>query len=177
MGDMRRLIPFLLTTLALAACAPMPVGNPKVPEPARAVELSRYVGTWRELARYENRFERGCGDVTATYAARPDGRISVVNVCVKDGRVTKAKGVATRVGDAKSAKLKVSFFGPFSGDYWVLDHADDYSWSIVGEPSGRYLWVLTREARPPQAVRLALLDRLKAMGYDTAMLHFTDQRP
>jgi apolipoprotein D and lipocalin family protein len=71
------------------------------------------------------------------------------------------------------AKLKVSFFGPFYvGDYWVLDHADDYSWSIVGEGSGRYLWLLTRE-RPTPAQLSALTDRARAMGYDTAMLRVT----
>jgi apolipoprotein D and lipocalin family protein len=55
----------------------------------------------------------------------------------------------------------------------VLDHADDYSWSIVGEPSGRYLWILTREARPAAAERKALIERARGLGYDVTMLRET----
>jgi apolipoprotein D and lipocalin family protein len=78
------------------------------------------------------------------------------------------------VADSGNAKLKVSFFGPFFfGDYWVLDHADDYSWSIVGEPSGHYLWILTREATPATSVKDALIERVRALGYDTSMLRMT----
>ena len=69
----------------------------------------------------------------------------------------------------------MSFFGPFYADYWVLDRAPDYSWSIVGEPSGRYLWILTRQARPDAQTREDLVARVKALGYDTSLLHFTAQ--
>ena len=72
-------------------------------------------------------------------------------------------------------ELKVSFFGPFYGDYWVLDHADDYSWAIVGEPSGRYLWLLSRAAKPGQARLDQLIARARALGYDTSMLRITQQ--
>jgi apolipoprotein D and lipocalin family protein len=72
----------------------------------------------------------------------------------------------------------VSFFGPFFvGNYWVMDHADDYAWTIVGEPSGKYLWILTRQATPPQAEKDALVARVAALGYDTKMLRFTRQPP
>ena len=79
------------------------------------------------------------------------------------------------VDAATNAKLKVSFFGPFYGDYWVLDHAEDYSWSIVGEPSGRYLWLLSRAAKPGQARLDQLIARAGALGYDTSMLRITQQ--
>ena len=75
-----------------------------------------------------------------------------------------------------NAKLKVSFFGPFYGDYWVLDHADDYSWSIVGEASGRYLWILSREPKPSDQVVGGLIKTASAMGYDTSMLIFDRHR-
>ena len=73
-----------------------------------------------------------------------------------------------------NAKLKVSFFGPFYvGDYWVLDHADDYSWSIVGEPSGRYLWLLSRTAQPDELTRNTIEARTRALGYDWSMVRMT----
>jgi len=111
------------------------VGNPRPPEPVRAVELNRYLGRWYELARYDMAFERGCEAVTADYSLRPDGLIKVVNSCHKgaeDGPLAVAVGRAKRVGDPLGARLKVSFFGPFYADYWVLDHAPDYAWAIVG---------------------------------------------
>jgi apolipoprotein D and lipocalin family protein len=168
-----------LTGLGLAACASLtggPVGNPNVPQPAKSVDLKRYVGLWYELARYENRFERDCEAVTAAYRERPDGLIEVINSCHKTavgGPLKVAKGRAKVVPGSSDAKLKVSFFGPFFGDYWVLDHADDYSWSIVGEPSGRYLWILTRQAKPDSATRDLLMSRIRALGYDAGLLRQT----
>jgi apolipoprotein D and lipocalin family protein len=80
------------------------------------------------------------------------------------------------VDGSRGAKLKVSFFGPFWGDYWVLDHADDYSWSVVGEPSGRYLWVLTREPKP-DAARAALLERrVRELGYEWGLVRVTGRQ-
>jgi apolipoprotein D and lipocalin family protein len=164
----------------LAACASTAGGergNERVPEPAKDVDLERYLGHWYEFARYENRFERGCEAVTANYAKRDDGLISVVNACTVGGVTGPAKsseGKAKVVPDSNNAKLKVSFFGPFYvGNYWVLDHADDYSWSIVGEPSGRYLWILTRAPRPAAEQRTELIDRARRLGYDVTMLRET----
>ena len=153
-----------------------PVGNPAVPEPARSVGVKRYLGRWYEIARYEQRFERGCTNVTADYSLRGDGRIEVLNSCRRpDGTLRVARGVAKAVS-ASNAKLKVRFFGPFFGDYWVLDRADDYSWSIVGEPSGRYLWILARKSKPgSDIVEERLIERTAGMGYDTSMLILTKQ--
>lgn len=154
-----------------------PVGNARVPEPAKAVDLERYLGVWFEIARYDQRFERACvGGVTATYSVRGDGSIDVVNGCRRsDGSTKEAHGRAKIVDPATKAKLKVSFFGPFYGDYWILDHADDYSWSIVGEPSGRYLWILSRRPSPGQAAIEALVGRARGLGYDTRSLIYPEQ--
>jgi len=166
------------SAMALGGCvfSRHAVGNTAVPQPAKSVELSSYLGRWFELARYEQRFQKNCEGVTADYAQRADGKISVLNRCRKrDGTIKEANGKAKVVDAATGAKLKVSFFGPFFGDYWVLDHAEDYSWSIVGEPSGRYLWLLAREASPGTVRLDALIARAKALGYDTSMLRITSQ--
>jgi len=159
----------------------MPVGNARVPEPAKPVDLERYLGRWYEIARYDNSFERGCEAATAEYSLRPDGLIRVLNACRDEtpaGRVRSADGKAKIVSGSGNAKLKVSFFGPFFfGDYWVLDHADDYAWSIVGEPRGKYLWILSRDATPDAESIDMLLSRVRELGYDTALLRMTRQPP
>ncbi|WP_208862364.1 lipocalin family protein [Bosea lupini] len=163
----------------LAACNPThPSGNANVPQPAKPVELSRYVGRWHEQARYEASFQKGCEAVTADYAAKSDGSIAVVNSCREgsvSGPLRKAEATAKVVDGSNNAKLKVSFFPPFEGDYWVLDRAADYSWSIVGEPSGQYLWILTRSPRITDREYARLVARAAALGYDTAMLRRTAQ--
>lgn len=170
--------PSLLISIAasifmLASCAKGPVGNENVPEPAKAVELDRYLGLWYEIGRYENRFEKGCEAVTAEYTKREDGLIQVINTCHHDrvdGEVEVAEGKAKIVEGTGNAKLKVSFFGPFYlGNYWVLDHAEDYRWSIVGEPSGRYLWILAR-APLNDDEKTFLWNRAKELGYDISLL-------
>ena len=166
--------------LLLAGCTTLlnrhPVGNAAVPEPAKSVDLERYAGRWYELARYEQGFQKGCEGVTADYTLRDDGRIGVLNRCRKpDGSVDDAKGKAKIVDTDTNAKLKVSFFGPFYGDYWVLDRDDDYRWAIVGDPSGRYLWLLSRDPTPGEAQVQALIARAGALGYDTSLLRRTQQ--
>lgn len=171
---MRRAI---FAALALTACAAPPVNrSAESPLSVKAVEVDRYVGRWYEIARFENRFEKDCEGVTAEYSRRPDGKIAVLNTCREGdpaGKARTAKGVARVVDPATNAKLKVSFFGPFEGDYWVIDHADDYSWSLVGEPSGRYLWVLARASKLEAAVKDDLVERLKKRGYNTQFLRWT----
>lgn len=179
----KRTLPLVLLAgiaLALGACATLqrgPVGNAAVPQPAKPVDLNRYLGRWYELARYEAGFQKDCEAVTADYSLRDDGLIGVLNRCRQgavDGPVKQAEARARIVEGSENAKLKVSFFGPFYvGDYWVLDHADDYSWSIVGEPSGRYLWLLSREARPSAETRDALNARVRDLGYDLSLLRET----
>ena len=156
------------------------VGNHSVPEPSKSVDLARYMGRWHEFARYENRFEFGDEGVTAFYAVRKDGLVTVVNRGLQDsldGKAKVAKGRAKLVPGSQGAKFKVSFFGPFFvGDYWVLDHDDDYSWSIVGEPSGKYLWILTRDSVPSIELGESLIHRAAELGYDTTRLRRTLQK-
>ena len=163
----------------LSHTAQAKTGNPNVPEPSQPVDLQLYLGKWYEIARYENRFETSCEGVTAEYGLLPDGKISVRNTCHADspaGRERVATAKARIVPNSGNAKLRVSFFGPFYvGNYWVLDHAEDYSWSIVGEPSGRYLWILARAAHPDEALRESLFERAAALGYDTSRLRPTQQ--
>jgi apolipoprotein D and lipocalin family protein len=166
----------------LVGCATArPSGNRDVPEPAKPVDLARYLGKWYEQARYEASFERDCEAATAEYSLRPDGMVNVLNACrqgAPDGPVRAAAARAKIVPDSGNAKLKVSFFGPFFiGNYWVMDHADDYAWTIVGEPTGKYLWLLTRDPTPPQSEKDALVARAAALGYNTGMLRFTRQPP
>jgi apolipoprotein D and lipocalin family protein len=173
-------------SLLLAGAARRPrVGNPVVPEPLRPVDLSRYLGRWYEFARYDNRFERHCEAVTADYVRRPDGLIRIVNTARRGGpkgRVQVATGRAKIVPGSGNAKLRLNFFRPvlpvlpvFWGHYWILDHDADYHWAVVGEPSGRYLWLLTRQAVPERAVQDLLVARARALGFDTHQLHRTVQ--
>lgn len=153
-----------------------PIINPRVPEPAKPVDLNRYLGRWYEIARHEYVFEEGMDAVTADYSRLSADKIGVTNAGTRGGKrkVARAKGVV--VDKDTGAKLKLSFFGPlYVGDYWVLDHADDYSWSIVGEPGGRYLWLLTRSPRPGDEQVDALFARARALGYDTSTLRRTHQ--
>lgn len=176
--------PFILVILAasLAACASPPVNRNAgiVLTTADFVATERYLGLWYEIARLPNGFERNCEGVTAEYSPLPNGQIRVVNTCrdgAADGKRRVAQGRA-RIVDAKTgAKLKVSFFGPFWGDYWILWRAEDYSLALVGEPSGRYLWILARTPTLESSVKSDALQRLEALGYDISKLYFPAQPP
>ncbi len=163
--------------LALAGCA----GGESTVRTVPSVDLTRYAGTWYEVARYPNRFEDGsrlnCADVTAEYSLRPDGQVGVVNRCrnAVDGEQKDARGTAYAVEGAGGAKLRVSFFWPFYGDYWVLGLAPDYGWAVVGDPGRDYLWVLSRTAVLPAGAFAAAMDSARLQGFDTARLKWTTQ--
>jgi apolipoprotein D and lipocalin family protein len=167
-------------TVLLGACAVIPragpVGNRQVPEPAKAVDVNQYLGLWHEQFRYEASFEKNMDMVTAHYSLNGDGSVKVVNKGrSQSGKWKDATGKAKVVDRSRNAKLKVSFFGPIYGNYWVLDHGEDYDWSIVGEPSGRYLWVLTRDRHPSPDLLAQLEERVKQLGYDWSLVRITKQ--
>lgn len=177
---MRILSTLCFTGLFLGACGSAPVHRDlNVPlETVESVDIERYLGLWYEIARLPNRFERNCEGVTAEYSLRDDGLITVTNTCRKgsvDGEARTANGRARIVDAETNAKLEVSFFGPFWGDYWIIGLADDYSLALVGEPSGRYLWILARTPTIEQSVRDEALTALTAAGYDVTALYFTRQ--
>jgi len=141
------------------------------------VDLTRYLGRWYEIARYPTRFEKDCAsDVTATYTALSGGKIEVLNECRKaDGQVKRSKGTARVVDKNTNAKLKVTFFWPFSGDYWIIDLAPDYSYAVVGEPDRKYLSILSRSSQLTESVYGEIVTRIRKLGYDPSLLIKTTQ--
>ena len=146
-------------------------------EVVQAVDLSRYVGRWYEISRLPNGFQKKCVDsVTADYAMRPDGQIEVINRCRKaSGEYTTAKGRAKIVDKKTNAKLKVTFFWPFYGDYWILDLGPNYEYAVVGEPGRKYLWILSRSPQMDETVHRQLLEKMAARGFKTEMMIRTSQ--
>lgn len=136
------------------------------------VDLDRYVGRWYEIARLPNRFEKQCaGSVTATYSVRADGKIEVVNRCRKSsGAYTTATGKAKIVDKTTNAKLKVTFFWPFYGDYWILDLGDNYEYAVVGSPNRKYLWILSRNRQMDESLYRQLLAKMAARGFKTEQM-------
>jgi apolipoprotein D and lipocalin family protein len=142
------------------------------------VDLSRYIGTWYEIASYPQIFQRRCTGTTATYRLRDDGLIDVENRCFKgslEGREAVARGRARVPDPAESAKLEVSFFGPIWGDYWVIDLGADYEYAVVGSPSRDFLWILCRTPTMDDALYEGILERLRANGYTLDELQRTPQ--
>jgi apolipoprotein D and lipocalin family protein len=178
---MKRIVIFL--SVILLANAALTKAEEKSMRPLQvvpSVDLSRYVGTWYEIARLPNWFQKQCvGDVTATYTLLSDGTIKVVNRCSKEnGQTVEAAGKA-KVADKNgpNTKLKVRFapavlsFLPFVwGDYWIIDLAPEYSYAVVGDPDRKYLWVLSRTPVMDDSVLQGILDRVKQMGYDLSGL-------
>ena len=172
---------FLLMIIAIAGI-PTAGGcnafNPPL-DVVEKVDLGSYTGRWYEIARYPNSFERGCVGVTADYSLRQDGRINVLNTCREgslDGNVRTIEGVARVVDSSTNAKLAVTFFGPFEGDYWILELGNDYEYAVVGDPSRKFLWILSREPVLDEILYQDILGRLPEKGYDPERLEIVLQQ-
>lgn len=169
---------WLATLCLLLLSTPAHAGEPPlrvVPD----VDYARYAGTWFEIARLPFRFQKDCaGDVTATYAPRPDGRITVTNRCRQaNGRMKEAEGVARRIEGQPSSVLEVRFAPAFLsflpmvwGDYQVIALGEDYDYAVVGTPDRSNLWILSRTPRLETSTYDGVVAEAKAQGFDVSGL-------
>jgi apolipoprotein D and lipocalin family protein len=174
---MRTWVPVLIAVMAAGTAATVRAAS-KPLEVVPRVDLQRYLGTWYEIATIPQRFQKGCVGVTAHYALRDDGDIDVVNVCRKetlDGKESLIRGKAWVVDKTTNAKLKVRFFWPFAGAYWIIELDKDYQWAVVGHPGRNYYWILSRTPQMDPAVYDELVRRAAAKGYDTSRIKRTLQ--
>lgn len=162
-------------SLTLVACkSPTP---PKGVTPVSPFDANRYLGKWYEIARLDHRFERGKDHVTATYAQRNDGGISVLNRGYDPVKKqwSESDGKAYFTGNPNIAALKVSFFGPFYGGYNVIALDDDYQYALVSGPNRDYLWILSRQPKIPDSVKQDYLTTAKRLGFAVDKLIWVNQ--
>ena len=163
---------FLLACIVglFAACdASTKVDNSTV----KSVDLNRYLGSWYEIAKYDHYFERDLDYAMARYTLRDDGKIDVLNTGIKDGRARDAKGIA-KTTDVPGL-LRVSFFGPFFGDYRIMMLDEDYQYVLVGGSTDKYLWILARTPQLDDATLSLILAEADRRGYDTSKLIWVKQ--
>lgn len=172
---MKRLISLALAALSL----PMLSTAQNVQydnSPVSQFDLSKYLGTWYEIARFDHSFERGMDNVIAEYLLREDGKIDVVNSGWKDGKFKVADGKAKQPDPlADPAHLEVSFFLFFYSDYNVMMIDDDYKIALVGSKSPKYLWILSRTPYVTDSVMDLVLEEASSRGYDINNLIWVDQ--
>lgn len=170
----------LSTLLCFSGCFTLPPvqrNSETTLEAVKDFDLNRYLGLWYNIANYDVSFQRGCRNTTAQYELKKNGRISVLNKCRKGSEnesFDMAEGEARIANPALPAQLEVSFsiFQPWS-DYWVILVDADYQWAAVGEPSGRFLWVLARTPAIEIDLYENILKQLRDLGYPTHTLEKT----
>lgn len=140
------------------------------------VDIQKYKGTWYEIARFEHFFEKGCKNVTATYELKNNEKIKVINRCtnIDNGEKKEAIGEAYAVNSTNS-KLKVSFFKPFYGDYWIIELDEDYNYALVGSPNREYLWILSRSKTISEELKNSILEKLLVHQFDKNKFIWTIQ--
>ena len=164
----------LSIVLCMLTSATTPVKLQTVPY----VDLQKYAGKWYEIASFPQRFQKGCNCTTAEYTLSKKGYVIVENRCNKDsinGKQSYIKGKAFVVENSGNAKLKVQFFWPFRGKYWIIDLADDYSYAVVGHPNKKYLWILSRTTKMEDTTYQQIISRIKEKGFDISKIRKTQQ--
>ena len=142
------------------------------------VDLKKYAGKWYEIASYPTRFQKRCTCTTAEYTVTDKDYIIVENRCNKDsvnGKKSYVKGKAFVQKNTGNAKLKVQFFWPFKGKYWIIDLADDYSYAVISNPSKKYLWILSKTPQMSDFTYQQITARLKQKGFDLNKIKRTKQ--
>ena len=166
---MKRIIIAVLCSVVVIGCG----GGEPLPTVA-SVDLAKYMGTWHEIASFPSSFQKGCNCTTATYSVQDD-HVKVDNKCFLYGKWGGFVGKAFAQEGTNNSKLKVQFFWPFKGDYYIIALADDYSYALVGHPNREYLWVLARNPQMDEAIYQMLLAKATSLGFDVAQLVRTAQ--
>lgn len=170
---MKKNLLFLIAMLMMSSAQ-----SQKSPSVVSKVDLNRYKGLWYEIARLPNFFERKLKCTSATYILREDGRITVLNkgnYLSDPEKSTSSKGVAWIPDKKYPAKLKVQFFWPFTGDYWIMDLDQEYRYVLVGDPSAKYLWILAREKKMDEQTYQMLLKKAIDNGYNVKSIIRVEQ--
>jgi apolipoprotein D and lipocalin family protein len=165
---MKKIALLLLANMALTTAQ-----SQKLPSVIPSVDLLRYQGTWYEIARLPNYFERKLKCISATYTLRDDGKLTVLNkgyYITPPHKPSSSEGIAWVTDKNSTAKLKVQFFWPFSGDYWIMYLDKDYRYVLVGDPDLKYLWILCREIRLDETIFKMLLQIAIDNGYDVTSI-------
>jgi len=142
------------------------------------VDIQKYSGVWYEIARLPNSFERGLECVTATYTPKSNGKIEVLNkgyALDKKGKMQTAKGTAWVPDPTYPGRLKVTFFWPFSGNYYIMFLDQDYRYVLVGDPSRKYLWILSRSKDLDGTTYSSLMDHARKNGFNVDQVMQTNQ--
>ena len=147
------------------------------PAPAHRVDPASYTGRWYEIARIPNRFQRNCAAPYVDYTH--DGlKVRAEQHCTavagRNGRTYRSSGRILDPGT--NAKVRLTFLGFWSQDYWIVDNDAAAGWALVGDPGGRFVWVMSREANPGAAVRDVAIARVRALGYDVNRLEYAGAR-
>jgi apolipoprotein D and lipocalin family protein len=155
-----------------------------VPETVDSVDLNRYTGLWYEIARIPNSFQDQCvANTTAFYKITEDGYIEVINSCEEeDGSIDSARGIAQVVDTVTNAKLEVSFvrflgINLFWGDYWILGLGNNYDYAVVGTPSRKYGWILSRERNMSEELLNNAFTIFERQGYNRSKFKESEQSP
>ncbi len=140
----------------------------------KSLDLGRFMGRWYEIARFDHRFERDMQQVTTLYTLQENGKVTVTNQGLKDGKwkTSEGKGKLTNT----PGLLRVSFWGPFYSDYRIMMLAPDYSYALIGGEDDTYLWILSRSPQLPQDTRNILLREAQRRGYNTNNLIWVQQK-
>ena len=167
----KNIFTMIIISIILSGCKAQPEPLQTVSE----VNLERYVGLWYEIASFPQKFQKGCRCTTAEYQLTGKNYIRVMNKCQKPGKFAKIEGKAYVVKGSGNAKLKVQFFWPFKGDYWIIGLDTDYNWAVVGNKNRKYLWILARRPVMQGPLYNNILNRISAKGFDVSKLKKTEQ--
>ena len=172
----------MLLSLSPLACGAEPLESELIVVPQ--VDLNRYMGTWYSIASIPQVFDRKCvGGTSANYTLKAGGTVAVRNACyLSDGSLSQAKGVAWVADPKTNAKLKVTFILSFlrlnflAGDYWILDLGPNYEYAVVGHPSRKYGWILSRTPALSEEMFQGIVKRLEDQGYDFSRFQMVNQK-
>lgn len=143
-----------------------------------SVDLKRFAGNWFEIARYETPLQADCSSAKITIKLLKKNKLDMLHACHDKftGETVHAQGIAEVENKKTNAKLKVSYmplfqkWGMFGGSIWIIGLDPEYQHAILGHPTHKHFWILSRTPEVSPEKYEELVAMAKAQGYKPKLI-------
>ena len=146
---------------------------------AEYVDLKKFSGDWYVIALLPSFVEKSAANGVENYSLLDNGEIKVKYTFRKGSSDGKEKIMYQRgwvYNKESNADWRVRPIWPLKLPYYILEVADDYSYTVIGTNNYKYLWIMARSPKMDSDLLNTILGRMEQRGYDKNAIQFMEQK-
>ena len=169
----------ILNPLVFIGCFGSPEVN-KYPDMKTVtyVDIERFMGDWYVIANIPTFIEKGATNAIESYKLGSNGVIETTFTFFKDSPNGEKKTYRPTgfIKDIETnAEWRMQFLWPFKMPFLIIDLDEEYTYTVIGIPSRKYVWIMARDSGMNDKLYDGILSRLSEIGYDVSLIQKVPQ--